>query len=327
MQNILKKLLDGLFLLRIPLLAPVWTVFLLGWITGNANALPGGVFVTHSLLYSTIDAWIILAGFSLTVATTYVVNQIADIESDRINKKLFILPNGCISVPAAWLIAAFCAIAGMVIACHYGKIFIVFFILSLLLGYLYNLPPVSLKNKAIGGILANAFGHGMITYLAGWYSANPDIDLTWQQFLPVLISSLSPTLANGAVYLATTVPDAKGDKSTGKETFCVKYGEKTTAVVSTLLCFFALVSSFFITFNPLVMTIPCALSIVFFVFFAISTKKKLAFRAFKWPVFLLSAAVVLFQPEYGLLIIVVFSGSRAYYRWRFNIEYPTFKSK
>ena len=327
MQQLIKKLLDSFFLLRIPLLAPVWTIFLLGWITGNPHAVPGGFFLQPSLIKVVMDAWVLLAGFSLVVASIYVVNQIADIESDRINHKLFILPNGFVSVRAAWIMATVCAVSGMSIAFFYGKIFLLFFSVSLLLGYLYNLPPAVLKNKAIGGVVANAIGHGMITYLIGWYCAHLNEPYSLSMFFSGVLSSIGPTMANGAVFLATTVPDSEGDRNTGKITFCVRYGEKTTAIFSAFLCVLSFAFSFFIEFNAWVMIIPALISVVFFVYFAMSTRKELAFRAFKWPVFLLSFAVVVFQPEYGLLIMITFAGSRMYYKWRFNINYPTFKSE
>ena len=76
-----------------------------------------------------------------------------------------------------------------------------------------------------------------------------------------------------------------------------------------------------------VMICPSLISLVFFIIFAFSTRQELAFRAFKWPVFLLSASVAFFVPHYGLLILITFFGSRIYYKWRFGIDYPTFKSK
>lgn len=322
-----KKLLDGFFLLRIPLLAPVWTILLLGWITGASKATLGGIIFNPSLFKDTLLLWQIVAGFSLVVASIYVVNQIADIESDRINHKLFILPNGLISVKTAWILAIFCSISGLVVAVIYSKIFLVLFIISLFLGYLYNLPPVILKNKAIGGVFANAMGHGMITYLVGWYCARYPEVFSIKALLTALLSSLGPSMANGAVFLATTVPDAEGDRSTGKMTFCVKYGEKITAITSAFLCVLSLIFSFFMKYHSWVMILPAAISVIFFTYFAFSTKKEFAFRAFKWPVFLLSTTVVIFQPEYGILILITFIGSRTYYKWRFGINYPTFKSE
>lgn len=326
-QISIRKLLDGFFLLRIPLLAPVWTILILGWITGTENIHPGGNWFANVDNIHLNSLWIVLIGFSLIVASIYVVNQIVDIEGDRINHKLFILPNGFISIKTAWILAAFCTVLGMIIGLLYDWVLTFLFTLGLITGILYNLPPAQLKNHAWGGVLSNSLGHGMITFLVGWYSTKSDLPISVSLIRDGFISSIAPALANGAVFLATTIPDADGDKLTGKCTFSVKYGEKVTAIVSAILCFGAFLFSFLMENHFWVMAVPAGISLLFFFIFAFSTKREAAFKAFKWPVFLLSAAVALYVPEYGILILLTFFCSRLYYRWRFGIEYPTFKAK
>ncbi|MCL2182755.1 MAG: UbiA family prenyltransferase [Chitinispirillia bacterium] len=319
MITLLKKFADMIFLLRLPLLAPVWTVLILGWIVGNPNVKIGEF--EYGVLF------INLLGFSFLVASIYVVNQIQDIESDRINKKLFLLPQGIISIPAAWTLAIICAAAGLAIAWTQGVWMFTLFALGLIIGILYNLPPASLKNHAVGGMTANSLGHGAITFLVGWLSAKNgqavDIDL----LIPGLLSSLAPAFANGAVFLATTIPDAAGDKLTGKKTFCVAYGEKATAVAAAVMCAFAMGTSFLLEHHYWVMAVPAVLSLGIFINFAVTAKRDSAFYSFKWPVFLLSAVVTLFVPVYGVLIFVTFAAGRIYYKLRFGIIYPTFRPK
>ena len=315
----LRKCADMLFLLRLPLLAPVWTVLILGWIAGNPNARLwefnyGALFIN-------------LLGFSLLVASIYVVNQIQDIESDRINKKLFLLPHGIISIPTAWTLAVICAAAGLAIAFTQGVWMFLLFILGFIIGLLYNLPPASLKNHAAGGMIANSLGHGAITFLVGWLSAKSGQLITADMLTPGLLSALAPAFANGAVFLATTIPDAAGDKLTGKRTFCVAYGEKATAVAAVVMCALALGTSFLLENHFWVMAVPAALSLGIFINFAMTAKKKSAFYSFKWPVFLLSAVVTVFVPVYAVLILVTFAAGRIYYKLRFDIVYPTFRPK
>lgn len=323
-----QKLLDRLFLLRIPLLVPVWTILFLGWVTGSSAARFGG-FLTDPAVLS-VRLWLGTAGFSLIVMSIYVVNQIVDIESDRINRKLFLLPHGFVSIRTAWVLAGLCASGGLAVAVAVisDVALIVIFLLSLLLGVLYNLPPIQLKNNPLGGVCADALGHGMLTFLAGWYLAGTQQDTGGIITLTTgLLSGLSPTLANAAVYLATTIPDAPGDRMTGKKTFCVVFGEKKTAVTAAVLCTGALASSFFMLHHFWVMAVPSAASLVFFFMFALSPKTIHAFKAFKWPVFLLTSFVALFAPEYGIAILLIYFGSKAYYKWRFNFDYPTLKTK
>jgi 4-hydroxybenzoate polyprenyltransferase len=327
-SSFVRNTLDCLFLLRIPLLVPVWTILFLGWIIGSDSARPGGFLAGGAAMSSRF--WLGTAGFSLIVASIYVVNQIVDIESDRINHKLFLLPQGVISIRTAWIIAGLCALSGLVI--NAGIIadapLTVISLLSLLLGALYNLPPAQLKNSPCGGVCASALGHGMLTFLAGWYLAGTLYDAGGSIVLMSgLMSGIAPTLANAAVYLATTIPDAPGDRITGKKTFCVAYGEKKTAVVAFLLCTGAFAASFCMLHHCWVMAFPSAVSLIFFFSFALAAKREHAYSAFKWPVFLLTAFVALFAPEYGIVVLVIFFVSKAYYKLRFNFDYPNLKTK
>jgi len=308
-----------LFLLRFPLLAPVWTILILGWIVGSPDA-GVGKFAYGTLFINTL-------GFSLLVASIYVVNQIQDIESDRINRKLFLLPHGIISIPAAWTLAAVCAATGLAASLTQGVWMFALFAAGFAVGILYNLPPAQLKNHAIGGVAANAVGHGVITFLVGWLSAKNGQDIDAHALADGLLSSLSAGFANGAVFLATTIPDAAGDARTGKRTFCVAYGARAAAAAAAVMCAFALAASFLMESHVWVMAMPAAISLCVFVYSAISAKTESAFYAFKWPVFLLSAFVTLFVPVYGALILFTFTASRVYYKLRFGITYPTFRAK
>lgn len=300
---------------------------ILGWISGSACIAPGG-FLTCSVPWPMLGTlWIGILGFSLIVASIYVVNQIVDIESDRINHKLFLLPHKIISIRTAWSLAIFCAVSGLAIGVYLQSIFFYLFVIALFLGFLYDLPPFELKNHAWGGVIANSAGHGVLTFLVGWFLSKTHSEFSLELLKTGLLSSVAAGFANGAVFLATTIPDVEGDARTGKKTFCVRFGEKRTAQTAALFCLFALIFSFTIEHNKWVMIIPTVVSLLLFITFTFSTKKEMAFQVFKWPVFLLSATVALYIPEYALLILATFFGSRLYYRHRFNIDYPTFKSK
>lgn len=323
------KIFDCFFLLRIPLLIPVWTVLILGWITGSNTAVPGGVLINEQITFSNERfLWISLISFSLIVAFIYVVNQIVDIESDRVNHKLFILPNGLLSLKTAWVSAFVCATLGILGGIIYLDMVMVFlFVSGLVLGIMYDLPPFNLKNHAWGGTIANFLGHGVVTFLVGWYAANFGRELTIPFIQTGLIVSLSAGFANAAVFLTTTIPDAQGDRLIGKKTFCVIYGEKKTAIAATIACAFSFAFAFTLEFNSWVMIIPAAASFIVFSVFVFSTNQDQVFKTFRWPVFILSTFVVLFVPMYGVIIIITLLVSRIYYKKRFNFEYPTLKNK
>ena len=162
------------------------------------------------------------------------VNQIVDI-SDRINHKLFLLPNGIISVRTAW-ICAFCVRLLVLLPVFYDGV-ILFLLLQ---DYCWDiLQPASFSTEELrlGWSACQLTGTrddyvpGRLVCLKNQYHHR------YQVMVKGLLSSVAPALANGAVFLATTIPDADGDQLTGKKTFCVKYGEKVTAVTAALFCF------------------------------------------------------------------------------------------
>ena len=324
MKKIALKVLDALFLCRLLLLIPVWTVIVLGWITSSSTAVPGGLFVSGLL---DRDLWLSLFFFSGIVSSIYIVNQICDVESDRLNNKLFILPRQLISIPTAWFLASISAIIGMAGAfVFFDIIMTLIFASGLLVGVLYNLKPFSLKDRAWGGMIANLLGHGVITYLVGWYGAK-DGSVTAQHLLHGVLVSLSAGFANAAVYLTTTIPDAEGDGRVGKKTFAVLYGVKVTSGVAMLLCLLSFIAAFFLEYNSWVMTAPALLSFFLFLRFFIRHDKTLAFQTFRWPVVLLSTFVVAFIPLYAVLLLVNIFATKIYYKKRFNYDYPRFSGE
>lgn len=327
MKKIVIKIIDTFFLTRLLLLIPVWTVLILGWITGSRDAGVGGTILGHS--DGGKELWISLLFFSLIVTFIYIVNQIRDVEGDRINNKLFILPGGYVSIKTAWIISFISVILGLWGAWYFfDQNMLLIFFTGFIVGLLYNLPPVELKNHAFGGTFANLIGHGIITYLVGWYAAKGNgkflnIDLIYTG----LLVSLSAGFANAAVYLTTTIPDAEGDMRIGKKTFAVLYGKKATSVVAAIFCLLSFASAFFLEHNSWVMIIPAALSSFLFIRFIFISNKALAFQTFRWPVILLSFFVSLFVPLYAVLVFVVLIITKIYYKKRFNYNYPNFSGE
>lgn len=320
------KIFDGFFLNRILLLIPVWTVLILGWITGSEKAGIGGELRGFS--GGGASLWLALFLFSLIVSFIYIVNQIADVESDRLNNKLFILPHGHISIRSAWIMAVLNTSIGLAGAWYFFDVtMFVIFIAGFFVGILYNLPPAKLKDHAIGGAVANLVGHGVITYLVGWYAAKSDVAIDRSFLLHALFVSLSAGFANAAVYLTTTIPDAEGDRKVGKKTFAVLFGEKNTAIVAALSCGLALLFSLFLDFNAWVMVVPSFLSFILFLRFVFVNDRAKAFQTFRWPVIVLSVSVSIFVPLYAVLVIFIIFITKIYYKKRFNYNYPNFSGE
>lgn len=296
------KYLDYLFVTRPVLMPPVWTILLLGH--------------HRASLFSPYDnsAGLVFFLISVSIGAVYILNQIHDIESDRINRKLFFLADGYISVKTAWVEALLLISTGIIgafcISFQLGTLFVAGF----LLGYLYSAPPFSLKNRHIWGLLSNALGHGSLTFLIGW-CINSNLSLK------AIIFSLPYLLAVAAVYLNTTLPDIEGDKKVKKMTLGVKLGISQ----STKLSLFFVLSSLFLAWiiKDWVFLMAGALGFLFFLYAVLTKKIKQVILSSKMAVLFLTIAAAIFYPWYFILLLGGFLTTRVYYKLRFNIVYPT----
>ena len=305
------KIFDSFFLLRPTLFYPIWTFFLAGYwggmkfSRGNSNiAHPGGMF------------WIIIISLTLLMGGVFIFNQIQDKQTDKANKKLFLLANDIVPVKKAYIEAFFLTTAGLSLSfwvdIKVGAGFLILFALS---GLLYNYPPTVWKNRPIMGLVTNSIG-GFLIYSLGWIAGRGDGGL--------LLHGSSYTLAGGAVFLNTTLPDMNGDKKTGKVTFSVQYGVKKTVLWALVLETIALVLAFLC--RDWLLFIP---GIIVFPFFFLSTVKHTvaeAVRTTKFSVLALATAICIVFPWYLVPVFFIFFFSKFYYKKRFDFDYPNFKA-
>ncbi|MCL1945995.1 MAG: UbiA family prenyltransferase [Chitinivibrionia bacterium] len=323
LKKVIIFVLDLFFLIRPTLLVPVWTILFLGWITADERIF----FQNFDLSFAKM---FIL--FTAVVANIYIVNQIADRESDKINNKLFILSHNHIPVFVAWIFASGLLIFSLFFSWFWfcGDLIPFFIILSAaILGFFYNCPPFKLKDRPWGGFLANCFGHGILTYYAGWYAGaiNTSQILSVESALLGFLFSLSAGFANGAVYLTSTISDMKGDEKVNKRTFAVAYGAKNTSLLATICVVFSFFTAFLIPFSSWIMLVPAAICIPMFLQLYRTQNIEYAFKTFRYPVVILSIATAFFVPYYAILVIATVIFSRIYYKKRFNHEYPSFSKE
>lgn len=298
------KYLDYLFLIRPVLMPPVWTVLLMGHnrssqLYGQSH-LPGLALLLVTFL----------------VGGVYILNQIFDIESDRLNQKLFFLPQGYISKTSAlfemMLFNLISIIPAFIISWELGFLFV----LGMIFGFLYSAPPFSFKNRPIGGLVFNALAHGSLTFLGGWTMNH---SLSWK----ALLFSLPYMFAVGAIYLNTTIPDIDGDRRVGKITLVARSGKGKAVLFSLVFVAMAIILSIWVKDIPLL--IASSLSLPFFVYCIFTQKERDVILATKVSILFLSIVAGIFYPWYFAILILGFVGTRLYYKARFNLDYPTFK--
>lgn len=299
---------DSFFLLRPILFFPAWTSYLAGiW---------GGRFFGHDDAFKQHDVsflWIMFV-LTLVMGTVYILNQIQDVETDRANKKQFLIATNAISIKHAFIQAAVMGTGGL------GAAFFIdirtgagLSLLMLIAGILYNFPPAVCKNHPWPGLLTNGLG-GMIIYVLGWTTTASHNSMFWH--------AVAYTFAFMAVTLFTTIPDIKGDAGTGKNTFGVRYGIPRTAVMA--LLFETASLSLACALRDWLLLFPALVAFPFFVLAVVRRDMASMMRATKFSVAALALAVCVIFPWYAAILLVIFLATRVYYKYRFNFNYPNF---
>jgi chlorophyll synthase len=280
---------------------PVWTVALLGAgqaaghrISGNVA---GGLFFATACLFGAV----------------YLVNQIFDRESDRINNKGFFLSREILSVPEAAVLAAGLNLAALAVSLLVSGYAFVLFVVIVILGIIYSAPPFRLKDRAWAALLANMLAHGSIVYLigAGWNE-----NLEWRH----LIKSLPYFFAVGAIYLNTTLPDVEGDRQAGKRTIAVAYGHRFAQGLA--LIFVLTAAGIAVYKRDFDFLLPAILVLPLFALALDRKSVRYSVWATKGALVLLSLAAALYFWWYALILAVGFLAARSYYKRRFGMAYP-----
>ena len=183
-----------------------------------------------------------LLGFILTLisclgANIYIVglNQITDIEIDKINKPYLPLASGAYTVKKAYIINTIALLISISIAFYFGKFLLITVLSSLILGTIYSLPPFRLKRYyfwaafciiAVRGILVNIFLFlHLHTMVLGYYH------------LPDSIRILTIAIFIYSIVIAwfKDIPDMAGDQKFDIQTLSLRIGSKTVFIFGNTL--------------------------------------------------------------------------------------------
>ncbi len=178
-----------------------------------------------------IDASVLL--IILALASSYVsatsVNDISDREIDEINHpgdRGRPLVTGAARTADLWILFGVSSVLAVALALVAGPAAAGIMLLSVVIGALYSLPPARLSYRTFLAPLTLAVAYVGIPYWAGVVVAGGSLGTA---DLPLLMALY--LLFVGRIILKD-FRDREGDAAFGKPTFLLKYGKRTTCLVS-----------------------------------------------------------------------------------------------
>ena len=209
-----------------------------------AAVLPTPLRVTFEDTYNRIIIPILIALLPSTCANIYIVglNQLTDVEIDRINKPNLPLASGQLSFTQSLWLIILSGFFALLLAISQGSILLVTVALSMAIGTCYSLPPIRLKRFpvwsalcifSVRGIIVNL---GFYLYFSNLFGRFNQISLGSSSIPPeVWALSQFVVLFTLAIAFLKDVPDIEGDRMFNIFTLTVRLGSYKVFRLSTWL--------------------------------------------------------------------------------------------
>ncbi len=146
------------------------------------------------------------------------VNQLTDVEIDRINKPFLPIAAGDLSLPAGRAIVAVCTLLPLAMAATQGGVETVAVAAALAVGALYSLPPARLKRFPLAASLCISGVRSVVVNVGVYWHFAGDVAP------PVVALCLFVLPFSFAIAVLKDVPDLEGDRRFSIRTYTVRLG-------------------------------------------------------------------------------------------------------
>jgi len=200
-------------------------------IIGTTLSVAGIFAIARSLVNQTSgDPWgtVAIALFACLCGNVYIVglNQLEDVDIDRVNKPHLPLASGEFSRPQGWAIAGTCGVLALLLAAWGGPWLLATVGLSLMIGTAYSMPPIRLKRFPVWASLCIFTVRGAIVNLGLFLYFRRALSLP--SGIPAEVWALTLFILGftGAIALCKDIPDLEGDRRYHIRTFALSLGKR-----------------------------------------------------------------------------------------------------
>ncbi len=200
-------------------------------IIGTTLSVAGIFAIARSLVGETSGApWgaAAIALLACLCGNVYIVglNQLEDVDIDRVNKPHLPLASGEFSRPQGWAIVGTCGLLALLLAAWGGPWLLATVGLSLMIGTAYSMPPIRLKRFPVWASLCIFTVRGAIVNLGLFLYFRQALSLPGSIPAEVWALTLFILGFTGAIALCKDIPDLEGDRRYHIRTFALSLGKR-----------------------------------------------------------------------------------------------------
>ncbi len=192
----------------------VWAVYCLAWLVADTQGIA--------------SPWLGLGAWgACLLGNVYIVglNQLWDVDIDRVNKPHLPLANGDFSIAQGRWIVGVCGIFALAIAVSLGKWLGLTVGISLLIGTAYSVPPLRLKRFSLLAALCILAVRGMVVNLGLFLFFSQGFNQQAQLSPRIWALTIFILVFSVAIAIFKDVPDMEGDKQFKIQTLTLQIGK------------------------------------------------------------------------------------------------------
>lgn len=173
------------------------------------------------------------------------INQIVDVELDKINKPYLPLASGEISLNEAKVIVYSCMAMSAFSALYLSPILLVIVSISMFIGWAYSCPPFSLRKHHLPAALAISLVRGLMVNIGGYLVFNILIKKSSAFDLDIMV--LSAFIVTFSIVIAwfKDLPDMEGDEQFKIKSLAILYSPRFTLIAGNTLILLAYIFSLY----------------------------------------------------------------------------------
>jgi homogentisate phytyltransferase/homogentisate geranylgeranyltransferase len=169
--------------------------------------------------------WTLLAAWCVNVFIVG-INQLEDVEIDRINKPFLPIAAGDLSPSAGRRIVALSAVVPLVLAVTQGAVELVAVAVGLAIGTAYSVPPLRLKRFPALASLSITFVRSVVVNVGVWLHFSHAFGAGYE-IHPAVWALIAVTVPfSFAIAILKDMPDVEGDRRYAIATFSVRLGAR-----------------------------------------------------------------------------------------------------
>jgi homogentisate phytyltransferase/homogentisate geranylgeranyltransferase len=173
------------------------------------------------------------------------INQIVDVELDKINKPYLPLASGEISINQAKTIVYSSMVLSALSALYLSPILFVIVSISMLIGWAYSCPPFSLRKHHLPAALAISLVRGLMVNIGGYLVFNILINKSYAFDLDIIVLSAFIVAFSIVIAWFKDLPDMEGDEQFKIKSLAILYSPRFTLIAGNSLIILAYIFSIY----------------------------------------------------------------------------------